>query len=160
MERQTEEAAGGTIARSRRKEGAGFEKVVTVSHEPPLAQGQGEPVKRKPVSHLRSLLVHSERRACRIAGADRKMARYLVQRYPETLPRGRLRELASELQMVRLSSAIFGYLRLLGCFGARPSTPRLTRSIGSALRVRKRKDRSVAIGSRAPILMEARANTH
>ena len=53
-------------------------------------------VKREAVAHLRSLLGLSERRACRIAGADRKMVRYQAQRAPDTELRGRLRELAND----------------------------------------------------------------
>ncbi len=53
-------------------------------------------VKREAVAHLRSLLGLSERRACRIAGADRKMVRYQSQRAPDTALRGRLRTLANE----------------------------------------------------------------
>jgi hypothetical protein len=47
----------------------------------------------------------SERRACSIVGADRKMVRYRSCRPPETELRGRLRELANERRH-------FGYRRL------------------------------------------------
>ena len=53
-------------------------------------------VKREAVAQLRALLGLSERRACRIAGADRKMVRYQAQRAPDTELRRRLRELANE----------------------------------------------------------------
>ena len=47
----------------------------------------------------------SERRACTIVGADRKMIRYRSCRSPETELRERLRELANERRR-------FGYRRL------------------------------------------------
>lgn len=62
-------------------------------------------VKREAVAHLRARFGLSERRACRIAGADRKMVRYRSQRAPDTVLRGRLRELANERRR-------FGYRRL------------------------------------------------
>lgn len=112
-------------------------------------------VKREAVAHLRSLLGLSERRACRIAGADRKMVRYQAQRAPDTMLRGRLRELANERRR-------FGYRRLFVLL-RREGEPsginriyRLYREEG--LTVRKRKARRKAVGTRAPILVEARAN--
>lgn len=62
-------------------------------------------VKREAVAHLKSLFGLSERRACRIAGADRKMIRYQSIRPPETELRHRLRDLANERRR-------FGYRRL------------------------------------------------
>ena len=62
-------------------------------------------VKREAVAHLKARLGLSERRACRITGADRKMVRYQAQRAPDTELRGRLRELANERRR-------FGYRRL------------------------------------------------
>ncbi|MAC81711.1 MAG: hypothetical protein CML66_27035 [Rhodobacteraceae bacterium] len=47
-------------------------------------------------AHLKARFGLSERRACRIAGADRRMVRYQAQRAPDMVPRGRLRELANE----------------------------------------------------------------
>jgi transposase InsO family protein len=47
----------------------------------------------------------SERRACQIAGADRKMVRYQSRRASDTALRGRLRDLANERRR-------FGYRRL------------------------------------------------
>ena len=47
-------------------------------------------VKREAVAHLKAHLGLSERRACQIAGADRKMVRYQSQRAPDTALRGRL----------------------------------------------------------------------
>ena len=62
-------------------------------------------VKREAVVHLKAHLGLSERRACEIAGADRKIVRYQSQRAPDTALRGRLRDLANERRR-------FGYRRL------------------------------------------------
>ena len=112
-------------------------------------------VKREAVAHLKAQLGLSERRACQIAGADRKMVRYRSQRAPDTALRGRLRDLANERRR-------FGYRRLFVLL-RREGEPsginriyRLYREEG--LTVRKRKARRKAIGTRAPILIEARAN--
>lgn len=112
-------------------------------------------VKREAVAHLKALLGLSERRACRIVGADRKMVRYQARRAPETELRGRLRELANERRR-------FGYRRLFVLL-RREGEPsginriyRLYREEG--LTVRKRRARRKAVGTRAPILVEARAN--
>ena len=53
-------------------------------------------MKREAVAHLKAHLVLSERRACEIAGADRKMVRDKSQHAPDTELRGRLRDLANE----------------------------------------------------------------
>ena len=63
-------------------------------------------VKREAVAHLRALLGLSERRACRIVGADRKMVRYQAQRAPDTELRGRMRDLANERRRFRLPAAL------------------------------------------------------
>lgn len=112
-------------------------------------------VKREAVAHLKTLLGLSERRACQIVGADRKMVRYQSQRAPDTALRGRLRELANERRR-------FGYRRLFVLL-RREGEPsginriyRLYREEG--LTVRKRKARRKAVGTRVPILVEARAN--
>jgi hypothetical protein len=54
----------------------------------------GPAAKRAAVAHLEAKLGLSERRACSIAGADRKMIRYRSRRPPDTELRARLRELA------------------------------------------------------------------
>ena len=97
----------------------------------------------------------SERRACSIVGADRKMVRYCSRRPPDTELRARLRELANERRR-------FGYRRLFVLL-RREGEPsginrihRLYREEGLA--VRKRRARRKAIGSRVPILVEARPN--
>ncbi|SPH24413.1 hypothetical protein DEA8626_03465 [Defluviimonas aquaemixtae] len=53
-------------------------------------------LKREAVEYLQVQLGLSERQACEIAGADRKMVRYRSQRYSDTALRGRLRDLANE----------------------------------------------------------------
>ena len=90
---QAEEAAGRADARHGGDARASPEKVVTPA------------VKREAVAHLKAHLGLSERRACEIAGADRKMVRYQSRRTPDTALRGRLRDLANERRR-------FGYRRL------------------------------------------------
>lgn len=97
----------------------------------------------------------SERRACRAIDADRKSVRYQSRRPPETELRARLRELANERRR-------FGYRRL-HILLRREGEPsginrvyRLYREEG--LVVRKRRARHRAVGTRAPILVEARPN--
>ena len=97
----------------------------------------------------------SERRACSVIAADRKMIRYRSCRPPETALRARLRELANERRR-------FGYRRLFillrreGEASGINRIYRLYREEG--LTVRKRRSRRRAIGVRAPILVEAKAN--
>ena len=112
----------------------------------------GSAVKREAVAYLQAGHGLSERRACRIIGADRKMVRYQTQRAPDTVLRGRLRELANERRR-------FGYRRLFVLLrreGEASGIYRLYREEG--LTVRKRKARRKAVGTRAPILVEARPN--
>jgi transposase InsO family protein len=115
----------------------------------------GPAVKREAIAHLQTILGLSERRACRIVGADRKMVRYRSCRPPDTGLRARLRELANERRR-------FGYRRLFVLL-RREGEPsgvnrihRLYREEG--LSVRRRRARRKAVGTRAPILVEARAN--
>jgi transposase InsO family protein len=112
-------------------------------------------VKREAVAHLKARLGLSERRACESAGADHKMVRYPSQRAPDTALRERLRDLANERRR-------FGYRRLFVLLrreGEASGINRLYRLYREAgLGVRKRKARRKAIGTRAPILIEARAN--
>lgn len=112
-------------------------------------------MKREAVAHLQAQLGLAERRACGISGADRGMVRYQPQRPSDTTRRWRLRDLANERRR-------FGYRRLFVLL-RREGEPsginriyRLYREEG--LSVRKRKARCKAIGTRAPILVEARAN--
>ena len=44
----------------------------------------GPAVKREAVAHLQARMGLSERRACRIVGADRRMIRYRSRRAPDT----------------------------------------------------------------------------
>ena len=115
----------------------------------------GPAVKREAIAHLQTVMDLSERRACRIVGADRKMVRYRSCRPPDTELRARLRELANERRR-------FGYRRLFILL-RREGEPsginrihRLYREEG--LSVRRRRARRKAIGTRAPILVEAKAN--
>ena len=62
-------------------------------------------MKREAVAYLQAEHGLSERRACHIIGADRTMLRYRSQRAPDTVLRGRLRDLANERRR-------FGYRRL------------------------------------------------
>lgn len=62
-------------------------------------------VKRAAVAHLQTRMGLSERRACQIVGADRKMIQYRSVRSPETELHQRLRDLANERRR-------FGYRRL------------------------------------------------
>jgi putative transposase len=115
----------------------------------------GPAAKREAVAHLQAVMGLSERRACSFVSADRKMIRYQSSRPPETELRSRLRDLANERRR-------FGYRRLFILL-RREGEPsginriyRLYREEG--LTVRKRRARRRAVGTRAPILVEARAN--
>jgi len=115
----------------------------------------GPATKREAVAHLRGVLEMSERRACSLVAADRKMIRYRSRRPPDTELRARLRELANQRRR-------FGYRRLFILLrdDGEPSginrIYRLYREEG--LTVRKRRTRRKALGSRAPILVEAKPN--
>ena len=115
----------------------------------------GPAAKRAAVAHLQAVMSLSERRACSIVGADRKMIRYRSSRPLDAVLRSRLRDLANERRR-------FGYRRLFVLL-RREGEPsgvnriyRLYREEG--LTVRKRRARRKAMGTRAPILVEARPN--
>ncbi|WP_151343586.1 IS3 family transposase [Rhizobium leguminosarum] len=115
----------------------------------------GPAAQRDAVTHLKAVMGLSERRACQIISADRKMIRYRSSRPPEVELRTKLRDLANERRR-------FGYRRLFVLL-RRDGEPsgvnriyRLYREEG--LSVRKRKARRRAVGTRAPILVEAKAN--
>lgn len=115
----------------------------------------GPAAKREAVAHLQAAMGLSERRACSIIEADRTMIRYRSARAPDTALRTRLRDLANERRR-------FGYRRLFILL-RREGEPsginrihRLYREEG--LSVRKRRARRKAIGTRAPLLVEARPN--
>jgi putative transposase len=65
----------------------------------------GPAAKRDAVAHLRGVLEMSERRACSLVAADRKMIRYRSCRPSDTELRTRLRDLANQRRR-------FGYRRL------------------------------------------------
>jgi putative transposase len=115
----------------------------------------GPAAQREGVAHLRAVMGLSERRASHIVGADRTMIRYRSRRPEETQLRARLRDLANARRR-------FGYRRLFILLRqeGEPSginrIYRLYREEG--LMVRKRRARRRAVGTRAPILVEARAN--
>jgi putative transposase len=115
----------------------------------------GPAAKREGVAHLRAAMGLSERRACSLVGADRKMIRYRSRRPKETELRMRLRDLANERRR-------FGYRRLfilLRQEGERSGINRIYRLYREeSLAVRKRRARRRAVGMRAPMLVEARAN--
>jgi len=115
----------------------------------------GPAAKREAVAHLQAVMGLSERRACSFVGADRKMIRYQSCRPPETELRGRLRDLAKERRR-------FGYRRLfilLRREGEPSGINRIYRLYREEeLTVRKRRARRRAVDTRAPILVEARAN--
>ncbi|WP_246341097.1 IS3 family transposase [Aminobacter ciceronei] len=142
-ERQAEEAARRADVGSLGTARASVKKMV------------GPAAKREAVAHLQSVMGLSERRACFFVGADRKMIRYLFRRPPETELRGRLRDLANERRR-------FGYRRLFillrreGEASGINRIYRLYREEG--LTVRKRRARRRAVGTRAPILVEAKPN--
>lgn len=115
----------------------------------------GPAAQREGVAHLQAALGLSERRACKIVSADRKMVRYRSRRPPDTELRNHLRDLANERKR-------FGYRRLFVLL-RREGEPsginrvyRLYREEG--LTVRKRRARRRAVGVRAPILVEAKPN--
>jgi len=112
-------------------------------------------VERAAVAHLQAKLGLSERRACRLVGADRKMVRYRSCRPADAELRAKLRDLANVRRR-------FGYRRLFVLL-RRDGEPsginriyRLYREEGLA--VRKRRTRRKAMGSRSPILVEAKPN--
>jgi transposase InsO family protein len=115
----------------------------------------GPVAKREAVAHLQAVMGLSERRACGIVGADRKMVRYQSRRPPDTELRGQLRELANARRRFGYRR-LFVLLRKLGEPSGLNRVYRLYREEG--LTVRKRRARRRAVGTRAPILVEARPN--
>ena len=115
----------------------------------------GPAAKREAVAHLRDVLEMSERRACSLVAADRTMIRYRSRRPPETELRARLHELANQRRR-------FGYRRLyilLHDEGEPSGINRIYRLYREeGLAVRKRRSRRKAVGTRAPILVEAKPN--
>ena len=109
------------------------------------------PVARRiAAAHLRQTYAVSQRRACRVIGADRTSIRYCRRRPDDTAIRLRLRELAA-------SRRRFGYRRLhvlLEREGTHLNHKRLRRLYAEErLHVRRRGGRKRALGTRAPIAL-------
>jgi len=115
----------------------------------------GPVAKRAAVAHLQVELGLSERRACCIVSADRKMIRYRSCRPPDNELRSQLRELANARKR-------FGYRRLFVLLRQQGEPSGLNRIYRiyreEGLTVRKRRARRRAVGARAPILVEAKPN--
>ncbi len=115
----------------------------------------GPAAKREAVAHLQAGFGLSERRACTLIGADRSTIRYRSCRPDDAVLRGRLRDLARERRR-------FGYRRLFVLLRREGETAGLNRIYRlyreEGLSVRKRQARRRAVGTRAPILVEAKAN--
>ncbi len=115
----------------------------------------GPAVKREAVAHLRAVMGLSERRACQIVAIDRKTMRYASKRPADAELRAKLRDLANARRR-------FGYRRLFvllrqqGEPAGKNRIYRLYREEG--LTVRKRRARRRAVGTRAPIPVEAKPN--
>ena len=111
--------------------------------------------RRDAVAYIRETYEMSERRACSTANADRTMIRYRSKRPDDAPLRKRMVELAHERRR-------FGYRRLHvilkseGLVVNRKKTERLYREEG--LKVRRRRGRRRAIGTRAPIPMASEPN--
>ncbi|MGY4257822.1 transposase InsO family protein [Bradyrhizobium sp. USDA 4516] len=84
----------------------------------------GPAAKRAAVAHLKAVMGLSERRACMIVGADRRMIRYRSRRAADTELRVRLRDLAHERRR-------FGYRRLFILLRERASHQGSTAFTGS-----------------------------
>jgi putative transposase len=115
----------------------------------------GPAVKREAVAHLRAVMGLSERRACRIVAIDRKTARYMSTRPADAEPRAELRDLANARRRVGYRR-LFVLLRQQGERSGKNRIYRLYREEG--LTVRKRRVRRRAVGTRAPIFVEAKPN--
>jgi putative transposase len=111
--------------------------------------------KRDAVAHLRSQFEMSERRACAVIVADRTMIRYQSVRADDSSLRLRLREIAQDRRRFGYRR-LFIFLRREGEASGITRVYRLYREEGLA--VRKRRTRRKAIGTRAPILVEAKPN--
>ena len=103
--------------------------------------------RREAVKHVRSAFDMSERRACRVIGADRASVRWRTRRPDDTALRERLKALAEERRR-------FGYRRLHvllrreGHLVNRKRVQRLYRE--EKLMVRRRSGRKRALGARRP----------
>jgi len=115
----------------------------------------GPVFKRDAVQHLQAMMGLSERQAYSIVGAYRKMVRYRSRRPPDTALRAQLRDLANERRRL-------GYRRLFVLLRRDGEPSRINRIYRlyreEGLTARKRRARPRAVGARAPILVEAKAN--
>jgi putative transposase len=111
--------------------------------------------RREAAAHLCQVHEVSQRRACRVIGADRTSIRYRGRRPDDGSVRARLRELASARRR-------FGYRRLhvlLDREGIRVNHKKLRRLYAEErLQVRRRGGRKRALGTRAPMTIPERAN--
>jgi putative transposase len=111
--------------------------------------------RREAVAYLAATFQMSERRACRVIGADRASVRYEGTRPDDSLLRARLRELAGERRR-------FGYRRLhvlLKREGHAVNRKRIQRLYREEkLTVRRRGGRKRAMGTRRPIEAPVAAN--
>jgi hypothetical protein len=112
----------------------------------PFKKMLGPAAKRTAVAHLPAITSLSERRACSIVGADRKMIRYRSSRPSDAELRGRLRDLANE----RRRSGYRRLFILLRREGEPSGINRIYRIYREEwLTVRKRRARRKAVGVRA-----------
>ena len=115
----------------------------------------GPAAEREAAAHLQTVFEMSQRRACAIIKADRTSVRYRSRRPPEMELRERLHALAAERRRFGYRR-LFVLLRQAGEPSGRNRIYRLYREEG--LSVRKRRARRRAVGTRAPILVEAKVN--
>jgi len=111
--------------------------------------------RREAAAHLCQVHEVSQRRACRVIGADRTSIRYRGRRPDDGSVRARLRELAAARRR-------FGYRRLhvlLDREGIHVNHKKLRRLYREErLQVRRRGGRKRALGTRAPMTIPERAN--
>jgi putative transposase len=111
--------------------------------------------RREAVTHLCQSYHVSQRRACRVIGADRTSIRYCSRRPDDAAARARLRELAAVRRR-------FGYRRLqilLRREGTHMNHKKLRRLYAEErLQVRRRGGRKRALGTRAPMALPQAAN--
>jgi putative transposase len=106
--------------------------------------------RREAVAHLRAVHGVSQRRACRVLGADRSSVRYRSCAGDDGAVRARMRELAAARRR-------FGYRRLhwlLGREGVAMNHKKFRRLYREErLQVRRRGGRTRALGTRAPLVL-------
>jgi putative transposase len=111
--------------------------------------------RREAVAHLCAEHAVSQRRACRVLGAERRAVRYVSRRVDDGAIRRRLRELAAVRRR-------FGWRRLqvlLRREGVVVNHKKLRRLYGEErLQVRRRGGRKRALGTRAPMALPQDAN--